>query len=472
LHVTLHGGIKFHDGVPLTANDVKDRYVITECEPSAGRSQGRNVTSILIGNYPDRDCDDFMSDDPTYGIKIVDDLNFIFKLSRPSKTFIDMLYTTRVAPSHILRKDDDTPRDMGKVDTPEDNIGTGPFVFVSYDRGSVFKVERNPDYWKTDPRNGNGQLPYLDGIHTFIIPDISTRFAAFRAGQIELTPVNSRSISFDQARVISNNMQGEATVSYGDKSRNNFLAFNHLRSPYDDVRVRRALFLAIDRKAICEVMVEGHCTFATHLPPVFPATFGDALNDEPGYRYPKDEDLAEAERLLDEAGLPRGEDGVRWVQELPVRPGGADEYVNLSLLFQAQFREIGVEMRLNPMELGAFDGRRRVRDYDVLPLGGIKNNLNALGNSGYWGPGNGYNCESPERDALFTAADTATDPLAYAEIVTDLETWLMDNMCAYTPIAWLEYPLGMWNNIKNHNPHVIREDHHNAMQVTWKEAGT
>ena len=470
-NITLHEGVKFHNGETLTADDVKARYEIQECDLPEGRSAPKGTTSKLLTGYPDRDCDDFKSASPKLGIKIVDDTHIEWTLNRPSNSFTDYIYQHAVSPRSVLQKDDATPNMSGKEDTPEDNVGTGPFKYVEYQRGSVFKVEKFEDYWGTDPRNGNA-LPYLDGIHTYVIPDASTRFAAFRNGNVEITQDNFRPITFSQARVIEDEMEGKATVKYDFGATNAFMAYNHVRTPWDDVNMRTALHLALDRDDICEVLAEGNCVYATHMPPFLPSRFGDALNDEPGYRQPKTEDIAAAEALMDAAGYTVGADGNRLSVELPVRP--TSRYQDLALVLQDQLKKVNVELRLNPMELGAFDRRRRSRDFDLLPITGVTSTLHPMqGHAGYWQAGNGYNCEYDERDTLQEAADSAAlGSTEYTTNIVALEKSLMDYMCAYTPTVWLDYPLGVWNHINDYPAHKIRYDTGPATHLAWKDAGT
>ena len=144
---------------------------------------------------------------------------------------------------------------------------------------------------------------------------------------------------------------------------------------------------------------------------------------------------------MDAAGYTVGDDGVRLSVELPVRP--TSRYQDLALVLQDQLKKVNVELRLNPMELGAFDRRRRSRDFDLLPITGVTSTLHPMqGHAGYWQAGNGYNCEYDERDTLQEAADSAAlGSTEYTTNIVALEKSLMDYMCAYTPTVWLDYPL-------------------------------
>jgi ABC-type transport system substrate-binding protein len=136
-NITLHEGVKFHNGETLTADDVKARYEIQECDLPEGRSAPKGTTSKLLTGYPDRDCDDFKSASPTIGLKVIDDTNIEWTLSRASNSFTDYIYQHAVSPRSVLQKDDETKNMSGKEDTPEDNVGTGPFKYVVPTRFSV-----------------------------------------------------------------------------------------------------------------------------------------------------------------------------------------------------------------------------------------------------------------------------------------------------------------------------------------------
>ncbi|MEK7353196.1 MAG: ABC transporter substrate-binding protein, partial [Chloroflexota bacterium] len=190
----------------------------------------------------------------------------------------------------------------------KNSVGTGPFMLVDYVPGSSVTLNKNPNYWEKDPIGpGKGnQLPYLDRTMFFIITDASTRLAAMRTGKIDTLG----SISIEDAKMMrkQNPSLKEVTTSGGGTPNINYRTD---KPPFNDVRVRRAMHLAIDFKAISNALFEGQGTYPGRpFPydknyaglylglddPEMPADVSDLWN----YRPEK------AKQLLKEAGYPNG----------------------------------------------------------------------------------------------------------------------------------------------------------------------
>ena len=180
------------------------------------------------------------------------------------------------------------------------SIGTGPFVLKSFRGNVAVEIERNPDYFLKG-------LPYLDAIRAVVVQEGGTRLALFRAGRLDVigtaaTPLNSETLKDLQ----STNPDLQA-VKHNPNSQN-VVVINTAVKPWDDVRVRRAFFLAIDR---WEAVAANPFEFKPAGPLVGPAGWGladEELYKQPGYRKGAElkEDQAEARRLLTEAGFPDG----------------------------------------------------------------------------------------------------------------------------------------------------------------------
>src|SRR5712692_1209589 len=153
LTMPLRQGVKWHDGKPFTAADVKCTLALL---------QGTAKEKLRIN--PRKSWFDNLSEVTSKG-----DHEVTFHLKRPQASFLAMLATgwTPIYPCHI------SPAQMRLHP-----IGTGPFKFVEFKPNEVIKVAKNPDYWKPD-------RPYLDGVEYPIIKDVSTRLLAFMAGKIE-----------------------------------------------------------------------------------------------------------------------------------------------------------------------------------------------------------------------------------------------------------------------------------------------
>ena len=188
---------------------------------------------------------------------------------------------------------------FGRTEVPDNFYamhGTGPFIPTNINLSVSTTYDANPDYW----REG---LPLLDKYHNVVVKDIGTRFTALATGKIHYMGEGSWSMTPGQAeqairdfpdRIVINNQLNHwaRTMVFGAKA------------PWDDVRVRKAIHLSIDRDgwlAFYRISgYEGMKLAHTMAPGTFYAPTDEEIRTWPGYRQPKDEDIAEANRLMDE----------------------------------------------------------------------------------------------------------------------------------------------------------------------------
>ena len=314
----LRKGVTWHDGQPFTAADVKtsmDRVTSTDFRsPRCG-----TMLKPLVA-----------------GTDIVDDHTVKIRLKLATPIFLPALASAwcRIVPKHILERD-------GDLTQPKSVIGTGPFKFKRYVRGNVIEWERNDKYY--DP-----ELPYLDGIKQFVLKERSTQVAASKAGKVMLWNVGPpmRQGEADEVRQARGD---EADVYQWPTAAIGVVYMHHDKPPFDNPEVRRAIHLAVDRQAIYKRAYEGSGTPCAILDPtVFPkyALPIEEVNQTPGCRQPKDEDIAEAKRLI-EANAPGGFD-----LDVVVRALGPF-YTDPAQLIIQQLRHIGIRGKLRTMESAA-----------------------------------------------------------------------------------------------------------------------
>mgnify|MGYP001613898430 CR=1 FL=1 len=240
----------------------------------------------------------------------------------------------------------------GKEISRREFIGTGPFVFQEYVNGVSVEWARNKDYFVPG-------RPYLDGMKLFIMPDSSARHAAFKTGKIHVTDLlGDGMLSSDVSAV--KRMRPEAVVQKGLTFNHPNLGLNTKRKPFDDPRVRKAIFLATDRQAGNQVIQQGEGFIGGLFPPAsYWALPQEELLKMPGYRQPKDQDIAEAKRLMAEAGYPNG-----FKTTLLARPGKINE--DTAVFFEDQLRRLGIEAQILPREVGAFVAAMNARNFDTF----------------------------------------------------------------------------------------------------------
>ena len=264
-------GVKFQDGSPLSADDVAATFKAI-ISPPAGILSARAGDYIMV--------DKVEAPDPT---------TVVFHLRFPTEAFLPAVASpfNWVYQKAILDKD---PRWY------ERNVmGSGPFKFVKYDTGQSIEGVRNPDYYHEG-------LPYLDGFKAIFVDKEATRVAALRADR---AAIEFRSFPPSVRDELKSDLGDQIAVQEGDWDVGNGVTINHAKPPFNDVRVRRALTLAIDRwhgaaalSKIAIVQTVGGVVY-----PGSPlAATKEELEQIAGYWPDIEKSRAEARRLLKEAG--------------------------------------------------------------------------------------------------------------------------------------------------------------------------
>lgn len=278
----LHKDAKWHDGTPITARDVE--YMV---------KRGANPTPPNISQ--DRSLYSEITPE------VLDDHTIRFALNRPRFNFLYDFATksTWLAhPRHLF--DGNEPIKPDKTGY----VGSGPFKFKEFRRGSFFEIVRNPDYWLKDEFGDS--LPYLDGIRYQVTNDAEIHLQLLRVGQIQLTaPGSGWWITPSQKQVLDTQYGG--TVKYTtNRSTNTVIVVNpNSLEPFKDVRVRKAVQLWIDRPSAVQALDEGAGEVSGFFP--FNSPMGQIdWSKQPGFRKEKEADRAEAKKLMQDAGYGSG----------------------------------------------------------------------------------------------------------------------------------------------------------------------
>ena len=239
---------------------------------------------------------------------------------------------------------DGTTRDLAMTRP----YGSGPFKLKSFQSGALWVYERNPDYFKPG-------LPYLDAIHLVVIMDTTVAQAAFLTGQIDLErrlPTAGNEPLYQQ--LVD---QGDIVMRrYSTQCRPAGVFMNSTVPPFDDVRLRQAVHLAIDRQAYIDIVHNGDAI--TH---AFLDTGGWGRSETdiwqlPGYRLPKDADLAQAQQLVLEAGYPDG-----LAVDMLVR--NSTLYLTQGQFIANELAKIGINVTISAVDSPTFFNRLLAPDY-------------------------------------------------------------------------------------------------------------
>ena len=262
-----------------------------------------------------------------------------------------------VVPPEVVEK-------YGDMASWKNSVGTGPFMLTDVVPGSRMLLERNPNYWGTDPIGpGQGnQIPYIDSLQYLIIPDASTRLAALRTGKIDAM-VN---IGYEDAENLRATAEGimEAPGALGGTPW--YIYMNSQREPFNNVKVRRAMLMSVDLELIRNTLNHGLGQILTYPIQYTPAYADCYLSlDDPDcpesvkelYVYNPDK----AKTLLAEAGYPNGFKTTALISQSEV------DYFSV---IKDMWSKINVELELDVRESGAVRSVYNTNNYDIVGMTG------------------------------------------------------------------------------------------------------
>ncbi|MBV1798633.1 ABC transporter substrate-binding protein [Siccirubricoccus sp. G192] len=399
----LQENVKFHDGRPMTADDVI--FSIMRFHMDLAPRARAIFQMIETATAPD-----------PHTVRLV--------LKQPFEPFLLMLdaSASAIVPKHLF--DGQDFRTAPAVQRP---VGTGPFRFAEWQRGNFIRLERFDDYWKP------GQ-PYLDAIIYRIIPDSQSRRLAIETGQAQLTQANDIE-PFDVPQLRSRPNLEVQTTGWEYFAPLSWIELNHRVKPLDDMRVRQAMSMAIDRNFIAQRLWFGIGKPATN--PIASTTrFHDATVKLAA------RDLRAAAALLDAAGLRPDAQGTRFTIKHLVLPYG-EIWSRLGEYLRQSLRQIGIAVELESTDAGSWARRVANWEYETTlnfvyqygdPTLGVERtyvstNIQKVtfANTG------GYS--NPRVDELFARARTAVTPedrqAAFSEVQKILvqevpQIWLME----------------------------------------------
>ncbi len=385
LTVKLHPDVKFHNGDPMTADDVKFSFdrILDEKTGAAGRSFFTDIKEV----------------------KVIDPLTVEFDLSKPNVTVITAMTSTNAA---II----DKKLIEGGADPAKEVVGTGPFKLKSWEPDKILILEKNPDYWMKG-------YPLVDQIEMRVIPDEASIVAGLRAGEIDFAQLNDPST----ALTIDKDPQGlvlmrQSSLAY------HVLQLNSARDPFKDEKVRQAISCAIDRQQIIDAAAlgEGKVT-APATNPFFAAPL-DTL-----FCYTRD--VEKAKQLLAESGKTNLSFTIMAAQDEP--PTAVAEAQSI----QSQLAEIGIDVKIETLELGVYVQRWLDADFDAtvaLNGGGTEPGLEF---GRYWKFDGTFadvsNYQTEQLDQELKAAEVETDQNKRRDIYLQVQ----EQLTQASPWIWM-----------------------------------
>ena len=438
----LRKGVKWHDGKPFTAGDVKvslDR-VTGKLDPKFHSPRCGGLLRPLLED-----------------VRVVDDATVKVVLKFPTLVFIPSVASAwcRIVPKHILERD-------GNFLEAKSQIGTGPFKFKRYDRGVAIECERNPDYFIKG-------RPYLDGVKQFVIVGYATQAAAAKTGRLHLAPSTWPGFTNTQAAEIRRARGAGVDIWKWPINTIAAVQMQGHKPPFDKRDLRWAVHLAINRQEIVEKVWEGSGTPCAILDPKLYGEFALPLEEvlkAPGCRQPKDADIAEAKRLV-EKHFPGGVD-----VEAAVRTVG--DYVDRATLAVAQLREIGIRGTLRPFESAAgfaYYGRWEhtlIAAQDVGIVLAEPSGLFAV-QFVYRGAQNFGGAKDETIERLHEEGLRTLDQKKRVAIYYELQRYLLTQNTPHAIVGWLEGWFVNDRRLQGYKPGVTIYDNNTFMTVWLKE---
>ncbi|MBL8585069.1 MAG: ABC transporter substrate-binding protein [Rhizobiaceae bacterium] len=363
----LHAGVKFHDGTTFDAEDVKF---------SLDRARAENSTNAQKGLFEAIDT-----------VEVVDPATVKVTLKNPQGAF---LYNMGWGDAVIVAPE-------SAETNKEKPVGTGPFKFDNWAKGSSITIVKNPDYWGTPVA--------LEKAEFRIIPDAAAAVPALLSGDVQALP--NFNLGDALAQVESD---PRFKVVIGSTEGETILATNNKKPPFDQLKVRQAIAHAIDRKAIIDGASGGFgVPIGSHFSPA-----NAAYIDLTG-TYPYDPEKSKA--LLKEAGF---ENGIKATLKLPpvgyARDGGQ--------IVASQLRDVGIELEIIPVEWA--DWLKQVftdKDYDLTIVSHTEpNDIGIYARKDYY-----FNYDNPAFDKVIEELNLTSDDARRTELYQQAQKILADD---------------------------------------------
>lgn len=417
----LRPNVKWHDGQPFTSADVS--YTILEVLKKVhprGRSAFAKVTAV----------------------ETPDPLTAVIKLSQPAPPMLTALassYESPMVPKHLFAGTD--PSANPYISKP---VGTGPFVFKEWKKGDYILLEKNANYWQAGK-------PSLQRIVFRIISDASARAASFETGEGHIGGLSPVPLT-DMPRIAKNPALSIETRGYAYMSPYMLMEVNLRKPPLNDVRVRQAIAHAIDRARMTQVVWLGYGQPAVSPIPSQVTTFHST--DLPKYEF----NIDKAKKLLDDAGLKPGANGMRFKITHDFIPFGS-EYQRTGEFIKQQLNRVGIDVELRSQDLPSFL-RRAYTEYDFdttsLYYGAFADPTQGVQRL-YWSKAiqkgvvftnnTGYN--SPEMDRLLEGAQGENDPVKRKALYLEMQRIAMTDL-PVIPLMETRFLTISSSKLKNH----------------------
>jgi peptide/nickel transport system substrate-binding protein len=465
----LETGIKFHDGSILDCEDVKETYNRYVYGYEGSGTYG--YASSMLQHTTDYSC----TDPNTFVIKFGEVQGHT--LATISSGTMQIMNTECMKQLEGVEFGINGMTLQYKIDNDLTLLcGSGPYITESFEPGVKATIKKNPNYWKPG-------LPLLDGVHDIQITDSTTRFASLTAGKIHQAGEGSSSLLPAQVSQVRDRFSDRVSLSWTGSPGQQGFSYNQAKAPFDDPRVRKAMDLVLDRDAWMKIQgadenllygnarISGIQAWGTEW-----AMSNEEIYQLPGYKQPKAEDIAEAQRLMKEAGYENG-------FEASCMTRTSQNYMDVCLFGMQQWNDhLGLDVKAKFLESAANTAAAYACDYDIYVT--WSSGTSALQNPD-WTLWRAFNSASnaaavnsrpcdrgfPGTEYQQWIDDTTNtmlrtlDPAAKLALARQIELSLLQDSIPYSGIGWTMYNYGNapqvrgnnWYNYGTYIYHVMHE---------------
>ena len=395
----LQDNVKWHDGQPMTSEDVvfTGEKFLREAHP-----RWRLIANTYLES-----------------ITAPDPQTVVFKLSKPFSAFI---YSFELSSFPIIPKHIYDGTDYRTNPANQNPIGTGPFMLKEWKRGQYIHMVKNPDYWKPG-------LPYLDELYFRVIPDSASRAIAFEQGTVDV--LRGGDVEGFEVRRLTGQPDVENSVEGWEMySPVVFMEMNLKTPPFEKKEVRQAVMHALDRNFIVQTIMFG---IGQPADGPFASTTKYHTDDVPQYAY----DIEKAKELIAAAGVNPGDYNIR-LMGLPY----GSQWDRLAEYVKQQLEQLGFNITIQAVDPGGWSQSMSDFNFDLAfnftyqygdPAQGVARHYlssNIVKGTPY---GNNVSYENPTVDQLFAEAASSTDPDEVAAKYAEVQQILVDDVA----MAWL-----------------------------------
>ena len=448
----LRKGVKFHDGTDFNADAVVfnfERWINTKNKyhkGGGGQSSDFAYYSSQFGGFDDKSI--------ITNVKAVDPNTVRFTLKQPQGPFLKNIAMKQFSIGSPTAIKKDVKNFWQKP------VGTGPFTFGSWNRGSEVDLKANKDWWGKDlPASKDGGGPKVDKLVIKSIPDNTSRVAALSGGQLNI----SDGLNPDDVPTLKK--RGGIKVVLRPALDVGYLAMNTQKKPFDNAKVRQAINMAINMPKLVKAFFGDTANVASNYMPPAVSYFNESIKP---YKY----DPNQAKKLLKEAGVKKGFKPSLWYMPIP-RPYMPDGK-GIAQVMQSDLQKVGINPKLVTYEWGTYLDKTGQGEHDMALLGWTGDNgdpdnfLNVNLASASATPKNALNIayyKNPEVDNLLQKGQSTVVDSERKQAYYQAQE-IMHKDAPWVPIAYAKPPIGAQDSVKDYQPSPTGSESLNGVSVS------